>query len=185
MSKKGKQLAKRAHRAFKNCNTASPANQEHAHVYYQKCKHDLSIETNRCIRTAKVKQIRQLCEAMGIKDTDQPDRPEPESEPKILWNNLFNIMGKQGTTTRIAPQRDNQAEGNPLVYDDALKLKVMSNYFVKLLTDPDIKSVEEWKDQYRSQGVQQKDALPEMMKTYLEGGTCIHKGDVQVESGRH
>ena len=160
MSKKGKQLANRAHRAFKKCNTASPANQEHAHTYYQKCKHDLSIETNRCIRTAKVKQVRQLCEAMGIKDTDKPDGPDPEHEPKMLWNNLFNIMGKQGTTTRIAPQRDNQADGSPLVYDDDLKLKLMSDYFVKLLTDPDIKSVDEWKENFIRQGVQQMDALP-------------------------
>ena len=160
MSKKGKQLANRAHCAFKKCNSASPANQEHAHTYYQKCKHDLSIETNRCIRTAKVKQVRQLCETMGIKDTDQPDGPDPEHEPKILWNNLFNIMGKQGTATRIAPQRDNQADGSPLVYDDDLKLKLMTDYFVKLLTDPDIKSVEEWKEKFIRQGVQQMDALP-------------------------
>lgn len=177
MSKKGKQLAKRAHRAFKSCNTASPSNQNHAHLYYQKCKNELTIETNRCIRTAKVKQIRKLCEAMGIKDTDQPDQPDPENEPKILWNNLFNIMGKQGAPTRIAPQRDNQTEGSHLVYDDDLKLKIMSDYFRKLLTDTDVKSVEEWKEQYRSQGLQQKDLLPENdekpswkeIHTYIKG----------------
>ena len=161
MSKKGKQLAKRAHRAFEICNTASPVNQKKAHVYYQQCKNELTIETNRCRRAAKVKQVRRLCEAMGIKDTVQPDQPDPENEPKILWKQLFNIMGKQGAPTRIAPQRDNQAEGSPLVYDEEDKLKIMTTYFRQLLTDPDVKTVEEWKQHYISQGVEQKQALPD------------------------
>ena len=160
MSKKGKQLAKRAHRAFKICNAASPRNQEHDQLYYTKCKNELTIETNRCRRAAKRKQIRRLCGAMGIRDTEQLDQPDPDNEPKILWNTLFNIMGKQGASTRIAPQRDNNAEGSPLVYDDDQKLKLMAGYFRKLLLDPNVKTVDEWKQQFLSQGAQQAEQLP-------------------------